>query len=241
MTTFVLVHGAWHGAWCWYKVVPQLRKAGHKVIAPDLPSLGRDKTALSQVNLASWAESVCTAIDSAGEPVVLVGHSLGGVVISEAAERRAEKVAKLVYLSAFLVGNGETLRQYSSTDQGSLVGRNMVMSEDHMSATIKEEALKEAFYGECSDEDTTLASMLFSPNSMVPLGTPLRLSEQGYGSVPRFYIATQRDKAISPAMQRQMYEKFPCKKVFTLDTDHSSFFSATDRLVEVLEEIGKAG
>jgi pimeloyl-ACP methyl ester carboxylesterase len=58
MSTFVLVHGAWHGAWCWYKVVPRLRQAGHEVIAPDLPSLGRDRTPIAEVSLDRWADSI---------------------------------------------------------------------------------------------------------------------------------------------------------------------------------------
>src|SRR5262245_17861037 len=100
MSTFVLVHGAWHGAWCWYKVVPQLTQAGHTAIAPDLPGLGRDRTPLAEISLDRWTEAICEIVDAATEPVVLVGHSRGGIVISEVAERRPARVATLVYLTA---------------------------------------------------------------------------------------------------------------------------------------------
>ena len=91
MATYVLVHGAWHGAWCWFKVIPLLEKRGHKVVALDLPSHGRDKTPTSSVTLQSYADRVCQTLDECSEPVVLVGHSMGGVVITQAAEQRPKK------------------------------------------------------------------------------------------------------------------------------------------------------
>ena len=72
--TVVLVHGAWHGAWCWYKVVPALTRAGHTVLAPDLPSLGRDRTPIADVSLDRWTDSVCQLIETAGEPVMRQMH-----------------------------------------------------------------------------------------------------------------------------------------------------------------------
>ena len=86
MTTFVLVHGAWHGAWCWELVSEALQGKGHKVIAPDLPGMGADKTPLKDVSLASWADHVCGLIRPLGEKVVLAGHSRGGVVIVDVDE-----------------------------------------------------------------------------------------------------------------------------------------------------------
>ena len=119
MSTFVLIHGSWHGAWCWYKVIPRLERAGHRVIAPDLPSLGKDKTPISRVSLRLWTESVCQVLDAETEPVVLVGHSRGGMVISEVAESRPEKIKTLVYLCAFLLWNGESVMQVAQTDDTS--------------------------------------------------------------------------------------------------------------------------
>jgi pimeloyl-ACP methyl ester carboxylesterase len=103
MSTYVLIHGAWHGGWCWDKVVPLLEKAGHKVQAPDLPSHGKDKTSYRTVSLQAYADSVCGILDTQSDRVVLVGHSMGGIVISQAAEYRPEKVDTLVYLTAFLL------------------------------------------------------------------------------------------------------------------------------------------
>src|SRR5260370_40737879 len=108
MSTYLLVHGAWHGAWCWRKVVPLLEKVGNGWLAPDLPGHGQDSTSLAYVTLEAYVSRLLPLVDAAPEPVILVGHSLGGTVISQVAEARPEKVRLLVYLSALLPRAGES-------------------------------------------------------------------------------------------------------------------------------------
>ena len=241
MSTYVMVHGAWHGAWCWYKVVPLLQSAGHIVIAPDLPSLGRDRTPLGQVSLGTWVDHICHVVDTASEPVVLVGHSRGGIIISEVAERRPEKIALLVYLAGYLLRDGESLLPVAQTDGTSLVLPNLVVSKDQASSTIKPEAIREVFYAACSDEDVTLAGMLLAPEALAPAVTPIHVTEEGFGRVPRVYIECLQDKVIPPPLQRQMYEKLPCQKVVSMNTDHSPFFSAPQKLTDSLTAFAVVG
>ena len=158
MSTYVLVHGAWHGAWCWYRVASRLRRAGHTVIAPDLAGLGKDKTPIAEVSLERWTKDICDIVDAASEPVILVGHSRGGIVVSQVAERRPDKLAVLVYLAAFLLRDGETLLGVAQTDGTSLALPNLLMASDGTCSTVREDALKDVFYGECPDEDLTLAN-----------------------------------------------------------------------------------
>jgi pimeloyl-ACP methyl ester carboxylesterase len=234
MSTFVLVHGAWHGAWCWYKVVPRLRQAGHEVIAPDLPSLGRDRTPVAEISLDRWADSICKVVEAAVEPVILVGHSRGGIVISAVAERVPTRIAMLVYLTAFLLRDGETLLEVAQTADSSLVVPNIVVADDQASMTVPGDAAQEAFYGECSPEDVVLASMLLAPEAIAPNSTPLRVTDSRFGSVPRVYIECLRDKAIPVALQRRMAHNSPCEIVASLDSDHSPFLSTPGPLVDHL-------
>ncbi len=234
MSTFLFVHGAWHGAWCWHKLVPRLEKLGHVVIAPDLPAMGRDRTPVNRVSLATWREYVCGIVDSVPGEIVLVGHSRGGIVLSEVAEHRPDRVRTLVYLCAFLLRDGECLFDLAGSDESSLVPPNMVMSEDKSFSTMRSEALRDAFYGECSDEDVALARLCVQPEPSVPLATPVKITGDNFGRVPRVYVECLRDRAIPIALQRRMHSASPCQRVLALDTDHSPFFSRPDELAALL-------
>ncbi|MDI6764340.1 MAG: alpha/beta fold hydrolase [Thermodesulfobacteriota bacterium] len=231
MATYVLIHGAWHGSWCWDKVVHLLKGKGHKVEAPDLPGHGKDPTPIQNVSLQAYVERVCKVLDAQSEPVVLVGHSMGGIVISQAAEYRPERIKTLIYLTAFLLQNGEFLLQIAQGDTEGLVLPNLVMAEDQSHATVKEEALKEAFYGDCSDEDVVRAKSLLVPQAAAPFATPISITEKNFGRIPRIYIECLRDRAISPSIQKRMYTALPCRRVIPMDTSHSPFFSAPETLV----------
>ena len=234
MSTFILVHGAWHGAWCWYKVVPRLARAGHAVIAPDLPSLGRDCTPISEITLDRWVDCIVSHIAAAAAPVVLVGHSRGGIVISAVAERLPARVAHLVYLTAFLLRDGETLLATAETAVGSRIVPNLVLTADGSAITVAEEALREGFYGECSDEDVALARLMLRPEPAAPSATPMRITPARFGSVRRAYIECRRDRAIPVELQRRMARDSACPVVASLDTDHSPFFSTPDALAGAL-------
>ena len=237
MSNFVLIHGGWHGAWCWYKMLPLLERAGHEVIAPDLPGLGKDVTPIDQISLDSWTNFVCQIVVAQPEPVVLVGHSRGGIVLSSVAEKCPSKIAQLVYVTAALCCDGESLRQLFVEDGTSLLLPNRVVAADGKSSTVKEEALKAVFYGESPDEDVALARLLLRPEPTGPAATPVHITEENFGSVPRIFIECLRDKTIPPSLQKRMYSALPCEKVMTIDTDHAPFFSAPEQLADCLLSI----
>jgi pimeloyl-ACP methyl ester carboxylesterase len=237
MATFVLVHGAWHGGWCWHKVVPLLEAKGHRVLAPDLQGLGDDHTSLADLSLAAWADSIAAKIRAAGEPVILVGHSRGGIVISEVAERIPEHISSLVYLTAFIVQDGEALINHSQKDADALVGPNLIIDETAGSCTVKDEVIVPAFYGLCSDADVAFAKARLRPEPLFGLLTPVHVTTERFGSVKRHYIECAQDRAISLAIQRNMQAALPCASVTTLDADHSPFFSTPEKLAAALEKL----
>jgi pimeloyl-ACP methyl ester carboxylesterase len=205
MGTFVLVHGGWSGGWCWDKVVPLLEEAGHEAHAPDLPGSGDDPTPIHEVSLQGYADRISEVLDAQPGPVVLVGHSSGGTVISQAAEQRPEKVKLLVYLAAFLLRDGESLFEVGENETRSLVLPNLVVSEDGASATIKEDVVVEALLHDCSEEDAERAKARFVPQALAPFATPLSLTEGNFGRVPRAYIPRGgRGHGLQPIAQQAL-------------------------------------
>jgi pimeloyl-ACP methyl ester carboxylesterase len=229
-STFVLISGAWHGSWCWHKIVPRLHGAGHSALAPDLPGYGADRTPAAAVTLETWTRSVCQLLEACPEPVVLVGHSRGGIVISRVAETIPHKVRELVYVSGFLLRRGESLLRMLQDDGTSPLLRHATLAEKDGRWVVAEAAVREIFYGECTEEDVALARSKLAPEPAAPLMSPVRITESNFGRVPRTYIECLHDNAIPHALQRRMYTASPCSKVLSLATDHSPFFSSPDLL-----------
>jgi pimeloyl-ACP methyl ester carboxylesterase len=238
MATYVLVHGAWHGAWCWDRVKGPIEAAGHKVIVPDLPGSGEDDTPLNEVTMDSYVKKISSILQGLEEKAVLVSHSMSGMVVSQTAELLPEKVSALVYVSGFLPQDGQSLLSLEESNPKSSVPPSLIVAEDHVTGSIAQDKLIDLFYHDCSSEDQSYAlAHLIKPQALQPLGTPVSLSEANFGSVPRYYIECLEDHAICIEMQRKMIAASPCEKVFSIESSHSPFFSKQQELVEALTQI----
>jgi pimeloyl-ACP methyl ester carboxylesterase len=232
--TFVLVHGAWHGLWCWENILPLLEAQGHRVLAPDLPSMGADHTDPATITLAVWANFIADVVARQAEPVILVGHSRAGIVISQAAEIVPDRIRQLVYLSGYLLPSGTSLADAARGDTDSLVPPNMIPEARGITCTLRADVVREALFGQCSDEIFAAAIRRLSPEPLKPLVTPVKLNEERFGRVPRAYIECLQDRTVTLAAQRRMQAVLPCAPVFTLDSDHSPFLSHPAELAELL-------
>ncbi len=235
--TFILIHGAWHGAWCWHKLVPLLEASGSRVIAPDLPSMGADTTPPAVITLDYWTRFVAGILERENDPVILVAHSRGGIIASQVAELAPARIRHLVYLAAYLLPSGAKLADTARADTGSLITANMIPAASGVTCTVRASAVRETFYGRSSEEDAAFASVRLGPEPLKPLVTPLQLSAEKFGQVPRAYIETTQDRVISLESQRRMQAALPCAPVFTLDSDHSPFLSQPEALGRILISI----
>jgi pimeloyl-ACP methyl ester carboxylesterase len=232
--TFVFIAGAWHGAWCWSRLVPMLAAQGHRVLTPELPATGEDHTDPATITLESWAKSVVESIATEAEPVILVGHSRAGVVISRVAELIPERIGRLVYLAAYLLPDGVTVAAEARRDVDSLVPANMVPTASGITCTLRPEVVREAFFGDCDDETFSFARGRLTPEPLKPLVTSPLVTASRFGAVPRAYVECTRDRTISLAAQRRMQAALPCEPVHTLESDHSPFLSHPRELAEWL-------
>ena len=136
----------------------------------------------------------------------------------------------LVYVGAYLLVDGETMLGVSENDAESLALPNLEMSEDGSSATLQEDAIEEAMLHDCPDEDVERAKSRFEPQAVAPLATPVSLTEDNFGRIPRVYIETLQDRTIGPSLQKEMYERLPCQEVISMDTGHWPFYVAPEEL-----------
>lgn len=240
MKTFVLVHGSWHSAWNWHKVIPILEKQGHKVIAVDLPGMGRDKTPIHEVKFADTVKNLCGLLDTIEGKVILVGHSKNGILISQIAEYLPEKIEKLIYLAAYLIPNGKTQVEYSSQDIHGVLKPYVTLYPETNSHTLRAEIYKDGLYHDCEDYIPELAKLLLSHEPIESGITPLQLTQDNYGSVRRFYIECTEDKAVTPCIQQKMYHETICEKVYQMRTSHSPFFSKPEELCDLFLEIASS-
>lgn len=240
MKTFILIHGSWHSSWNWHKVIPILQKQGHRAIAVDLPGMGRDKTPVNEVKMKTTVDKICQLIDSIEGKVILVGHSKNGIMISQVAEYRPEKIEKLIYLAAYLIPNGKTQREYSVQDTKGVLKPFVDVDQNLQASTLRPEIYREGLYHDCEENITELAKLLLSHEPIESGMTPLQLTDQNFGRVPRYYIECTEDKAVTPYIQKVMYEETPCLKVYSMPTSHSPFFSQPNELCAIFTEIAES-
>ena len=239
MSIFVLIHGAYHGKWCWEKLVPLLESEGHEVVAVDLPGHGEDMTPVGEVTLQGYTDRICEVLEQQSEPVVLVGHSLSGIGISQAAEQCPGRIEKLVYLSALLLPNGKSAAEVSQEDPESVISESTELDVENGRLTLKDAGITDALYNDCSEEDVERARQMIGPQPLAPLATPVQVTQGNFGGVRRMYIRTLRDRAVSPAAQEKMFAELPCEKVISMETGHMSFVAAPEELAKNLDSLAR--
>lgn len=233
---FVLVHGAWMGAWAWDDVAAALRAEGATVSVVELPAHGDDPAPAAEATLDAYADRVATAIEAAGAPVTLVGHSMAGVVITRVAEDDPDRVAALVYVAAYLPRDGQSLLDLAMTDADSHAGPALVIDEATGTGALPADQLADIFCADCPPAALDRLASRYRDEPLAPLAAPVAVSAAGWGSVPSSYVYTSEDRAVSHALQRSMTEGVALAGSATLATSHSPMLSAPGELAEILRE-----
>ena len=236
MTRFVLVHGAFSGAWIWGPLMDRMKAAGHSVEAFDLPGLGGDHTPASEITLDSCAARLCDVLQKSSEPAVVVGNSMGGIIATQGAARRSDRVAALVYVAAFIPKDGQSLLDLTRLPEGAddQVQANIVIKGEPPTATMPAGASRQALYGSCTDEVAAWAIARQRPQPVAPFATAVSIPPGALDGISKYYVLCMRDRAIPQALQRRMIAENTCAGVVELDTDHTPQLSMTDELAKAL-------
>ncbi len=214
-----------------------LEAAGNRVLTPDLPGHGTDTRPVQQISLGSYVERVVEILDAAAEPVTLVGHSSGGMVVAQATELRPGGVNRAVYLCAFLPSDGESILDLGGTDREGLIIPNLIVSDDGTTTTIREDVVREALFADCPEEDYRRPVARFR---LSHLDRPRHLRPsrpKASAGFPGVYVECRRDRAISPELQRRMCTATLCTAVVSLDTGHSPQYSSPATLAARLRAL----
>ncbi len=236
MATFVLIHGSWHGGWCFDRLRGLLESAGHHVIAPDLPGMGGDEAALAAVTLAGWAEFAADLCHSAPQrPVILAGHSRGGLVISQAAELAPDAIDTLVYICAMMLPDGMSRADFKRLEEPNPAFDALISPTPGGHGTRITGADPGAVFAQLSPPELVaqaMARLVDEPHG--PRSTPLRLTAERFGRVPRVYVECTDDRTIPLSSQRRMQAHVPGARVETLWADHSPYLSRPEALAAIL-------
>jgi pimeloyl-ACP methyl ester carboxylesterase len=235
--TFIMVHGAWQGAWAFDTIVPRLKAAGHEAIAADMPGDGHDDTPPGEVNLARYAEKLTQLIDATSGPIVMLGHSMGGISASQVSELRPERIALAIYLCAFMLPDDfSVLEFYEKFLEPWMRGAHARVTYDTVNQTsmIDPVSAVEVFYQLSDPAVAKAAAGRLTPQPEGARRSKLHLSPEKYGSVPRVYIEALQDRSVHLPLQRKMQEITTCDAVYALDSDHAPQLSMPDALTDMI-------
>ena len=234
---FLLVHGAFHGSWCWQQLIPLLEARGHVAEAIDL-ARPAGSGATAAMLLDGWATQIVRHAETHRAPVILVGHSRGGLVVSQAAEQAPERFARLVYCAAMLVDDGETMADCRAR-LGEVAVAPLRFHRDPAGDMLSADPASAAafIYPGSSAADRAWATARLVPEPRAGFAIAPHLTHERYGSVPRAAIECRRDAVMSLAVQQGMRDSQPCDIVESLDCDHAPYLSDPEGLAAALDRI----
>lgn len=235
MASFILIHGSWHGGWCFDVIKALLEAQGHEVIAPDLPGMGGDEATLRSVTLDGWAGFAAEHCRNATQsPVILAGHSRGGIVVSQAAELAPDAVDALVYICAMMLPDGMSRAEFKQMESPNPAFDTIISPVHGGAGTVVDKDKAGAIFAQLCPAEAAAAMARVVAEPHGPRSTPLALSKERFGSLPRTYIECTEDRTIPLSSQRRMQQLVPGADVVTLWADHSPYLSRPQALAAAL-------
>jgi pimeloyl-ACP methyl ester carboxylesterase len=240
MAKFVFIHGSWLGAWCWRETAARLAARGHDAVAIDLPGHGADRSGPEAITFQDYVDRTILAVKASTDNPILVGHSMGGAIISQAAEFVPDRIRALVCVAALVPPDGSSMMKYVGEFDPEYVAQ-FVWAPDGRSAQLKPEGARRFLFSDCPADAIEDALPLLAIEPVAPYEAQLRLTEVNFARVPRYSIECLADRVVPIALQRSIRSAAGFNHVYSLDTGHAPFFSRPEELALMLHAIAERG
>lgn len=237
MANLLLVHGAFHDARCWSRLTPYLERQGHYVCAVDLTGQGEGRRKNPfRITMIDYRNDVIEAAEHFGGQLTAIGHSLGGFIISAAAHERPNLFHRLVYIASPVPKGNCSALGTTRGGQGSSILKSFRLSVVSGSARFDRDKGIRYFYHDCSPADQEAASNFMVPQPLRPLLSRTAFTDDGLSSIPKYYIECLDDRAMALALQREMQSRYDFKRVLSIGSSHSPYWSQPKRLSRLIQE-----
>jgi pimeloyl-ACP methyl ester carboxylesterase len=229
-STFVLVHGAWHGGWCWHRVGDRLQAAGHRVFMPTLTGVGERRHLLTPaVDAETHIRDVLEVLEAEElTDVILVGHSYAGMVITGVAARAKARLRQLVYLDALLVHDGESWAEAFPPEVAVARRKSVVLTNGVQTLLPPDSAL----YGFADAADTEWVRRRMTPHPFAPYDQKHRWGGPIGNGVPKVYVDCTAP--VLDALTTMKQARLADWEVITLATGHDLMVSAPEETAQIL-------
>jgi len=233
---YILIHGAWQGGWCFEPLATILRELGATVSCPDLPGHGSNPVPVSTITYQMYYDSLVKELHTYTEPVILVAHSMSGILAAPLLDHYSDRISHLFLISAFVAQNGKSLLDIAMAGGPSEIPRILLTDEKNQTQSLDLSKVKNALYHDCPSELADWAICKLQPQPIAPFTTPINWVDSGKTRNKRTYILCENDRDVHQTTQHKIIEDYPCR-VVTLQSGHFPFLSQPRQLAAILTDV----
>lgn len=230
---YILVHGAWHASWCWAPIAKMLRQQGHLVLTPDLPGHGKNKLNPKPVLMEDYVNYILSLVKQLPEPVILVGHSMAGLVISRVGELLPSAIKELVFVAAYIPKGSQSLLSIAQVSESRNLTPFFCFDESAQEIYLKPDPqLVNLFFNACTSKNAQKAIAKLQPQPLRPFIDSVETGEQ-FNRIPKRSLICRYDKILLPSDQFRM-GRAATDNIVYLEADHAAYYSAPKQITTLL-------
>ena len=231
---FILIHGAWHGGWCWDGVIEKLKKAGHTAEAPTLPG-HHPQDDRSNIGLNDYVDKIVNLLKQQTDSVVLVGHSSAGFLLQEAAQKAPDKISHLIFLNAFILPNGKSQFDLVPPEVSEGMTAAAKASPDNCVPVDEDFVRNMLMAGEPTEKQDALVSRLV-PQPLAIFTTPVDTHNFEKLTIPKSVVFCKADASLPPGAYLNMAQVLGEHKLIEVEGGHEALFTNPGVVTEALEQ-----